>query len=356
MVLVVSGGHTSLYLVPEAGEYRLLGRTRDDAAGEAYDKVAKLLGLSYPGGPVIDRLAATATRRRLTSRRRVSRTATATHRSATAGSTHFSGVKTAVLRHVRARQAALGLERLPDCEIADLCASFSGRWSAPWWPAPSRPPAAMARGRSASPAGCRPTPGCGRRWPRVARRRRDLPVLVPAAVAGHRQRGDDRRGRRAAGRGRPVRGTRCQRRAFADSGLMSVPTRWMAQNPRRRWSASAAFVIDGDRVLLVRRAHPPRQGEWSLPGGKVEFEGESLVDAVRRRTAGGDGLEVEVGPLVELFDRVHRDDAGRARYRDRRLPVPLAAAGRSAPATTQPTSPGWPAASWPAMASTRMLR
>ena len=59
-MLVVSGGHTSLYLVPEEPvEYRLLGRTRDDAAGEAYDKVAKLLGLGYPGGPVIDRLAQT---------------------------------------------------------------------------------------------------------------------------------------------------------------------------------------------------------------------------------------------------------------------------------------------------------
>ena len=50
-VLVVSGGHTSLYLVPEPGVYRLVGRTRDDAAGEAYDKVARLLGLGYPGGP-----------------------------------------------------------------------------------------------------------------------------------------------------------------------------------------------------------------------------------------------------------------------------------------------------------------
>src|SRR3990167_9526381 len=56
-VLVVSGGHTSLYLVPAPGEYRLIGRTRDDAAGEAYDKVAKLLGLGYPGGPAIDRMA-----------------------------------------------------------------------------------------------------------------------------------------------------------------------------------------------------------------------------------------------------------------------------------------------------------
>ena len=61
VVLVVSGGHTSLYLVPASGTYELLGRTRDDAAGEAYDKVAKLLGLGYPGGPAIDRLAARAT-------------------------------------------------------------------------------------------------------------------------------------------------------------------------------------------------------------------------------------------------------------------------------------------------------
>lgn len=56
-ILVVSGGHTSLYHVPAAGTYQLIGRTRDDAAGEAYDKVAKLLGLGYPGGPAVDRLA-----------------------------------------------------------------------------------------------------------------------------------------------------------------------------------------------------------------------------------------------------------------------------------------------------------
>lgn len=58
VVLVVSGGHTSLYFVPTPGDYRLVGQTRDDAAGEAYDKVAKLLGLGYPGGPAVDRLAA----------------------------------------------------------------------------------------------------------------------------------------------------------------------------------------------------------------------------------------------------------------------------------------------------------
>ena len=57
IALVVSGGHTSLYLCPEEGVYRSLARTRDDAAGEAFDKVAKLLGLGYPGGPIIEKLA-----------------------------------------------------------------------------------------------------------------------------------------------------------------------------------------------------------------------------------------------------------------------------------------------------------
>jgi N6-L-threonylcarbamoyladenine synthase len=57
VALLASGGHTALYHVKGLGDYRLLGQTRDDAAGEAYDKVAKLLDLEYPGGPVIDRLA-----------------------------------------------------------------------------------------------------------------------------------------------------------------------------------------------------------------------------------------------------------------------------------------------------------
>ena len=57
LALVVSGGHTHLFEIAEPGAYRLLGKTRDDAAGEAYDKVAKLLGFGYPGGPIIDQLA-----------------------------------------------------------------------------------------------------------------------------------------------------------------------------------------------------------------------------------------------------------------------------------------------------------
>ena len=57
VALIVSGGHTNLFFVPSTGKYKVVSRTRDDAAGEAFDKVAKLLGLGYPGGPIIERLA-----------------------------------------------------------------------------------------------------------------------------------------------------------------------------------------------------------------------------------------------------------------------------------------------------------
>ena len=132
-VLVVSGGHTSLYLVPDPGVYRLIGRTREDASGEAYDKVAKLLGLPYPGGPVIDKLA------RHGNDRAVDFPATRlTHadRNAPADTAEgllppdvarrvdfsFSGLKTAVMRHVR--EASPDGGPLPEARVADICASF----------------------------------------------------------------------------------------------------------------------------------------------------------------------------------------------------------------------------------------
>ena len=128
IVLVVSGGHTSLYRIEQPGHYELLGRTRDDAAGEAYDKVAKLLGLGYPGGPVIDRLAADGRDRaipfpktRLTHADRNAPTLPG-HRDFS-----FSGLKTSVLRYVTQRRAALAIAEghaLPDPEIRDICASF----------------------------------------------------------------------------------------------------------------------------------------------------------------------------------------------------------------------------------------
>jgi N6-L-threonylcarbamoyladenine synthase len=123
-ILVVSGGHTSLYLVTAAGQYTLLGRTRDDAAGEAYDKVAKLLGLGYPGGPVIDRRAKDGNDRAI--ELPVTRI---THADRNAphvpGKLDFSysGLKTAVLREVDARRAG-GHGPLSDRDIDDLCASF----------------------------------------------------------------------------------------------------------------------------------------------------------------------------------------------------------------------------------------
>jgi N6-L-threonylcarbamoyladenine synthase len=128
IVLVVSGGHTSLYRVSERGTYELLGRTRDDAAGEAYDKVAKLLGLGYPGGPVVDRLAGQGNDRavpfpktRLTHADR-----NAPHLPGRQDFS-FSGLKTSVLRHVTMRRGALGLAEnapLPEHEVRDICASF----------------------------------------------------------------------------------------------------------------------------------------------------------------------------------------------------------------------------------------
>jgi N6-L-threonylcarbamoyladenine synthase len=57
LALIVSGGHTNLFYIPEEGKYKLVSRTRDDAAGEAFDKVAKMLGLGYPGGPIIEKLS-----------------------------------------------------------------------------------------------------------------------------------------------------------------------------------------------------------------------------------------------------------------------------------------------------------
>ncbi|HEY1913037.1 MAG TPA: tRNA (adenosine(37)-N6)-threonylcarbamoyltransferase complex transferase subunit TsaD [Vicinamibacterales bacterium] len=120
VVLVVSGGHTNLYLVREQGRYELVSRTRDDAAGEAYDKVAKLLGLGYPGGPVIDRLARTGNDRAVPLP-----TTRLTHADRNAPELKgdldfsFSGLKTAVLRYVRGHEGALN-----EVEIADVAASF----------------------------------------------------------------------------------------------------------------------------------------------------------------------------------------------------------------------------------------
>ena len=128
VVLVVSGGHTSLYRIVTPGSYELLGRTRDDAAGEAYDKVGKLLHLGYPGGPVIDCLARTGNDRAVPfPKMRLTHVDRNAPHLPGRRDFSFSGLKTSVLRHVTARRAALGLtsaDPLPERETADICASF----------------------------------------------------------------------------------------------------------------------------------------------------------------------------------------------------------------------------------------
>jgi N6-L-threonylcarbamoyladenine synthase len=98
LALVVSGGHTHLFEVREGFSYRLLGKTRDDAAGEAFDKVAKLLGFGYPGGPVIDSLAPYGNPRAVRF--------TLARMKGNALDFSFSGLKTAVLRWVESRDLA----------------------------------------------------------------------------------------------------------------------------------------------------------------------------------------------------------------------------------------------------------
>lgn len=117
LALIVSGGHSNLFFVPAPGKYKVVARTRDDAAGEAFDKVAKMLGLSYPGGPIIERLA-----------REGNPTAvkfSVPRMGDGSNDFSFSGLKTAVTKHVREsglRPVENGEE--PSQAIKDLAASF----------------------------------------------------------------------------------------------------------------------------------------------------------------------------------------------------------------------------------------
>ena len=106
VVLLVSGGHTMLVSMEGHGQYRLLGQTLDDAAGEAFDKVARFLDLGYPGGPLIDRLALDGDPRAIAFPRPMLNDGL---------DFSFSGLKTAVVNHVR---------KHPDVGAADVAASF----------------------------------------------------------------------------------------------------------------------------------------------------------------------------------------------------------------------------------------
>lgn len=112
IALLVSGGHTALYEVRSSSDIEQLGQTRDDAAGEAFDKVAKLLGLGYPGGPRVDRLAAQGDACAVSLPKPMA--------GRLGYEFSFSGLKTSVAHHVRQSGS------LADQDVANLCAAFQG--------------------------------------------------------------------------------------------------------------------------------------------------------------------------------------------------------------------------------------
>lgn len=117
LALIVSGGHTNLFFVPEAGVYKVVSRTRDDAAGEAFDKVAKMLGLEYPGGPIIEKLAQMGDAKKI--KFPVAKI------SDGRPDFSFSGLKTAVARYIRENAIEkVGAGDPPAQEIKDIAASF----------------------------------------------------------------------------------------------------------------------------------------------------------------------------------------------------------------------------------------
>ena len=177
VVLLVSGGHTLVVLMEGHGQYRVLGSTIDDAAGEAFDKVARFLGLGYPGGPAIDRLAVEGDPEAIRFPRPMAGDGTYDF--------SFSGLKTAVVNHVR---------KHPDVATADVAASFQ---EAVVDVLVTKARAAAAGGRRQGPLprrwGGRQHPAAGA-VPRRVRRRRP-PRVPPQPGDVHRQRrhGGERR-------------------------------------------------------------------------------------------------------------------------------------------------------------------
>lgn len=117
LALIVSGGHTNIFHVPQEGSYKVVSRTRDDAAGEAFDKVSKMLGLGYPGGPIIENLAKDGDMSKIKF--------TKAKISDGRPDLSFSGLKTAVARHLQENQITPSINGSePTQAINDLAASF----------------------------------------------------------------------------------------------------------------------------------------------------------------------------------------------------------------------------------------
>ncbi len=117
LALIVSGGHTNLFYIPEEGKYKIVSRTRDDAAGEAFDKVGKMLGLQYPGGPVIDKISKDGDALKI--KFPVAKI------SDGRPDFSFSGLKTAVSRYIRENEIEpVKTDETPNQQIKDIAASF----------------------------------------------------------------------------------------------------------------------------------------------------------------------------------------------------------------------------------------
>ena len=131
LALIVSGGHTNLFYVPREGQYKLISRTRDDAAGEAFDKVAKMLGLGYPGGPAIEQLARSGNLSRV--KFPIAKI------SDGRPDFSFSGLKTAVARYLRENELVPAHDggEIAQWTMPAFKTVSSARWSARW----NRPPA-----------------------------------------------------------------------------------------------------------------------------------------------------------------------------------------------------------------------
>ena len=232
VALLVSGGHTQLMRVTDVGVYETLGETLDDAAGEAFDKTAKLIGLGYPGGPEVSKLAETGTPGAVVLPRPMLHSGDLDF--------SFSGLKTAVLTQMKRFEAAKLEGEALERAKADLARGFVD--------AAVDVLVAVARRAEEDEAQAPRGRGRGRREPPASRRavgrgsQARLRRALPRSRALHRQRRDDRAGRRVAAR--PLaRAGECRLRIHGEAALGSRVARALsraAHATQRRTGRKAA--------------------------------------------------------------------------------------------------------------------
>ena len=241
VALLVSGGHSQLFEVAGVGRYRLLGDTQDDAAGEAFDKTAKLLGLPYPGGPALAALAEKGRRGAVKLPRPMQKSGDLDF--------SFSGLKTAVLTLVRREAGQAPPESLPEARKADIAAEFQ---AAIVDVLASKASAALdATGlRALVVAG-----GVGANRELRARllseaKARGGSSVFPGACVLHRQRRNDR-----AGRGAQVGYGACRRFHVHDQAALGVGLACRALTCRRSWQrhVGAAATVSFRSAFRCRR-------------------------------------------------------------------------------------------------------